>query len=131
MDSNSPYTNSLGDVVYRIIFESDTKLGKLFDIILVISIIISVLIVILDRVASILAQWGKQLFILKWIFTILFSLEYATRVISMHKPSSYVFSFMGIIDLLTTLPSYIALFMTGSSYAMSLRLLLYYASSES
>jgi len=66
---------------------------------------------------------GKELFILEWFFTILFSLEYVARVISMHKPSSYIFSFMGIIDLLSTLPSYIALFMAGSSYAMSLRLL--------
>jgi len=61
MDNNSPTRTAWRDVVYRIIFESDTKLGKLFDIILVISIIISVLIVMLDSVASIHAQWGKEL----------------------------------------------------------------------
>jgi voltage-gated potassium channel len=111
------------DTVYRVIFEADTPPGKAFDIALVISIILSVLVVMLDSVASIHAKWSGELFYLEWLFTIVFSLEYAARVVSVTKPTGYIFSFMGIIDLLSTLPSYIALFINAPTYALALRLL--------
>ncbi|MDD4979258.1 MAG: ion transporter [Gallionella sp.] len=111
------------DNVYRVIFEADTPAGKLFDIVLVVSIIISVLAVMLDSVASIHARWETELVFLEWLFTIVFTVEYFARLVSVHKASGYAFSFMGIVDLLSTLPSYIGLFMSGGSYAMSLRLL--------
>lgn len=111
------------DQVYRVIFEADTPMGKAFDIILVISIVLSVLTVMLDSVAAIHAQWGKTLFYAEWLFTIIFTVEYIARVVSVSKPTGYIFSFMGLVDLLSTLPSYLALFMTAPTYAMSLRLL--------
>ena len=111
------------DTLYRVIFEADTPLGKAFDIALVISIICSVLVVMLDSVASIHAEWSSALFYLEWLFTVIFTLEYIARLVSVSKPTGYVFSFMGIVDLLSTLPSYIALFMAAPTYAMSLRLL--------
>jgi voltage-gated potassium channel len=111
------------DTLYRIIFEADTPLGKVFDIALVISIILSVLAVMLDSVASIHAQWSETLYFVEWLFTIIFTLEYIARVVSVSKPTGYIFSFMGMVDLLSTLPSYIGLFIGGASYALSLRLL--------
>ncbi|OIQ96677.1 cyclic nucleotide-gated potassium channel [mine drainage metagenome] len=111
------------DAVYQIIFEADTRAGKLFDIGLVVAIVLSVIVVMLDSVANIHVQWGHQLFYLEWFFSIVFTLEYIARIVSVNKPANYIFSFMGIIDLLSTLPSYIALFMSGASYAMALRLL--------
>lgn len=111
------------DSLYRIIFEADTPAGKAFDIVLVIAIILSVLAVMLNSVASIHAKWGIQLFYFEWLITIIFTLEYIARVVSVSKPTGYIFSFLGIIDLLSTLPSYIALFMTGASYTVALRLL--------
>jgi voltage-gated potassium channel len=108
---------------YKTIFEADTKAGKVFDIALVVAILLSVTVVMLDSVASIHARWGQQLFYLEWLFTIIFTLEYIARVAAVNKPANYVFSFMGIIDLISTLPSYIALFMSGATYAMALRLL--------
>ncbi len=111
------------DWLYQVIFEADTPAGKLFDVVLVIFIVTSVLVVMLDSVASIHAQWGEALLVLEWLFTVIFTLEYIARIISIHKPAKYIFSFMGIIDLLSTLPSYLALFMVGANYAMSLRLL--------
>jgi len=111
------------DAVYRIIFEADTPTGKLFDIALVISIIISVLAVMLDSVAAIHDIWSTQLLILEWLFTIIFTFEYIARVVSVSKPTGYIFSFMGMVDLLSTLPSYIGLFMGGANYTMALRLL--------
>jgi voltage-gated potassium channel len=111
------------DTLYRIIFEADTPLGKTFDIVLVVSIVLSVLAVMLDSVASIHAQWSSTLFYAEWFFTIIFTLEYIARLVSVSKPSGYIFSFMGMVDLLSTLPSYIGLFIGGASYALSLRLL--------
>lgn len=111
------------DTLYRVIFEADTPTGKLFDIVLVLSIIVSVLAVMLDSVGFIHARWEKELVFLEWLFTIVFTLEYLARLISAHKPTAYVFSFMGMVDLLSTLPSYIGLFLSGGSYAMALRLL--------
>jgi voltage-gated potassium channel len=123
MSSYVPVRAVWRDDLYRIIFEADTPLGKLFDIVLVISIVLSVLVVMLDSVASIHAQWSDALFYLEWLFTVIFTVEYIARVLSVHKATGYVFSFMGMIDLLSTLPSYIALFMATPTYAMSLRLL--------
>lgn len=123
MASNSAPRIAWRDLLYRIIFEADTAAGKLFDIVLVCSIILSVVVVMLDSVASIHAQWKNELFILEWFFTIIFTVEYIARVVSVHKPTSYIFSFMGIIDLLSILPSYLALFLAGTGYAMTIRLL--------
>lgn len=111
------------DTLYRIIFEADTPLGKAFDIALVVFIVLSVLAVMLDSVASIHQQWGGTLYLLEWLFTIVFTLEYFARIVSVSKPAGYIFSFMGMVDLLSTLPSYIGLFIGGSGYALALRLL--------
>jgi voltage-gated potassium channel len=111
------------DTLYRIIFEADTPPGKAFDIVLVISILVSVLAVMLDSVASIHENWGVTLSRLEWLFTVIFTVEYIARVISVHKATGYIFSFMGMVDLLSTLPSYIGLIMSAPTYTMSLRLL--------
>lgn len=123
MASISHHRAAWRDNLYRVIFEADTPAGKLFDIVLVISIVLSVAAVMLDSVDTIHSQWATQLFYFEWMVTILFSLEYLARIVSVSRPSAYIFSFMGLVDLLSTLPSYIALFMSGPSYAMSLRLL--------
>ena len=111
------------DALYRIIFESDTPQGKVFDLVLVICIVISVLVVMLDSVASMHLHWSGTLYVLEWLFTIIFTVEYVARVISVHKATGYIFSFMGIVDLLSTLPSYIGLILSGPAYTMTLRLL--------
>jgi voltage-gated potassium channel len=91
--------------------------------VLVICIVISVLVVMLDSVASMHHHWGGALHFLEWMFTIIFTVEYIARVISVHKVTGYMFSFFGIVDLLSTLPSYIGLFMSGPTYTLTLRLL--------
>jgi len=111
------------DSLYRIIFEADTLNGKLFDILLVISIIISVIAVMLDSVAAIHEHWETELFYIEWLFTIVFTVEYIARLVSVSKPARYIFSFMGMVDLLSTLPNYLALLLSGTNYAMALRLL--------
>ena len=95
------------DRLHEIIFEADTKKGKLFDVILLIAILISVFGVILNSVESIQKDYGNLLIIIEWVFTILFTVEYILRIYSIKKPFKYIFSFMGIIDLLSIIPTYL------------------------
>ncbi|WP_346883923.1 ion transporter [uncultured Algibacter sp.] len=104
--------------LHDIIYEADTQAGKLFDIILLIIIIASVILVMLESVNSIDLKYHNVLNTLEWIITILFSIEYIARVITVKKPLKYITSFYGIIDLLSTIPKYIS-FMFGGIQALA------------
>jgi voltage-gated potassium channel len=106
-----------------VIFEADTPAGKLFDVLLLIFIGCSVLVVLLDSVGSIHGDYGDALLLAEWIFTILFTLEYLLRIYSSHRPSRYVKSFYGIIDLLAILPTYLSLILAGSQFLLVIRIL--------
>ena len=93
--------------LHEIIFEADTKKGKIFDIILLVAILISVFGVILSSVDSIERDYGNILRFSEWIFTILFTIEYIFRIYCIKKPIKYIFSFMGIIDFLSIIPTYL------------------------
>ncbi len=95
------------DRLHEIIFEADTKKGKLFDVILLIAILISVFGVILSSVEVIEREYGHLLRFTEWVFTILFTIEYILRIYSIKKPFKYIFSFMGIIDFLSIIPTYL------------------------
>jgi voltage-gated potassium channel len=109
--------------LHEVIFEAETRSGKLFDIFLIIFILLSVLIVMLDSVNQISADYGAFFFILEWIFTLLFTLEYILRLLAVGQPLKYAKSFFGVIDLLSFLPTYFSLFLPGSQYFMVLRIL--------
>ncbi len=111
------------DKIQRIIFETDTPLGKKFDILLLVAILGSFLVIILSSVKSIRDLYGDELYIIEWIFTILFSFEYITRLISVHKKIKYVVSFFGLIDLLSVIPTYISLIILESQSLAILRTL--------
>ncbi|MCA9042089.1 MAG: ion transporter [Planctomycetaceae bacterium] len=117
--SNSDYSEqspqTWRDKWYEIIFEADTPSGKLFDVLLLIAILISILIVILESVSSIYLPNKVLIDIVEWIFTILFTLEYAARVICARRPLRYIFSFYGLIDLLSIIPTYLTLFMDAET----------------
>ncbi|WP_026473879.1 ion transporter [Alkaliflexus imshenetskii] len=100
--------SNLKERIYRIIFESDTRHGKLFDVALLILISLSIVIVMLESVESIERIAGKQLDAAEWFITVLFTIEYLLRIISSPKPTKYIFSFLGIIDFLAIIPTYIA-----------------------
>ena len=95
------------DRLHEIIFEADTSKGKLFDVILLIAILISVFGVILSSVDAIEKEYGHFLRFIEWLFTILFTIEYILRIYSIKKPFKYIFSFMGIIDFLSIIPTYL------------------------
>ena len=109
--------------LHEIIYEAETKEGKLFDVILLIFILLSVFLVMLESVESINEKYYALLNISEWIITILFSIEYILRIVSVKKPLSYIFSFYGIIDLLSTIPKYLSFIMVGSHNLIALRAL--------
>lgn len=107
--------------LHTIIYEADTKAGKLFDLILLAIILISVVAVMLESVASIKIKYGYELAVIEWIVTIFFTLEYIARIISVKKPLKYILSFYGIIDLLATLPKYVGLLFPGTGFFIAVR----------
>jgi len=113
----------LKDRLHEIIYEADTPMGKLFDIILLILIILSIIFVMLESVKGFPSVVYDILNYGEWIITIFFTFEYIARIVSIKKPSSYIFSFYGIIDLLSTLPLYLSLFFTSSSALITVRAL--------
>ena len=104
MSYNSKHKIPLKQRLHEIIYEADTRAGKLFDVILLIAILASILFVMLESIQSIDEAYGSYLDIAEWVITILFSLEYVLRIITVKKPWKYIFSFYGIIDLLSTIP---------------------------
>lgn len=109
--------------LYKIIYHSDTPAGKLFDVVLLAVILASILLVMLESVNSIDAKYHDLLNIAEWIITILFTIEYILRIITNSSPKKYIFSFYGIIDLLSTIPKYLSLFLVGSHSLVALRAL--------
>jgi len=108
--------------IYTIIFEANTPAGKLFDVVLLLLILASVLLVLLESVKGIGQPYYMFFYIAEWIITGLFTIEYILRIYSLKKPKSYIFSFYGLIDLVSILPSYIALVFTGMHYLLVVRI---------
>ncbi len=109
--------------IFKIIYHSDTPAGKWFDIMLIAFIVISVLTIILDSVNQLHVDYGSVFYILEWFFTIVFTIEYILRIISVRKPIKYVFSFFGIVDILSILPTYLSLFFVGAQTLLVIRIL--------
>lgn len=108
--------------INRIIFGHDTKSGKQFDIILLWIIFASVIIVVLESVSSLDARFSDFFFYTEWIITILFTLEYVVRIWSSKTPFKYIFSFWGLVDLLSILPTYLELLDFGFHYLLAIRI---------
>ncbi|HMQ29756.1 MAG TPA: ion transporter [Chloroflexaceae bacterium] len=109
--------------LHTIIFEADTPAGKTFDIFLLVCILVSVVVVMLDSVGAIRARYGAQLVALEWVFTILFTIEYGLRLLSVRWPLAYARTFFGIVDLLAILPTYLSLLVPGAQYLLVVRVL--------
>ena len=121
MESNQKH--NWKTILHEIIYEADTPAGKRFDVLLLIFILLSILLVMLESVASIDKEYHQILYIGEWIVTILFSIEYILRIVSVKKPVKYIFSFFGIIDFLSTIPMYVAFLFGGAQALVTLRAL--------
>ncbi|WP_339847852.1 ion transporter [uncultured Dokdonia sp.] len=109
--------------LHDIIYEADTPAGKLFDVVLLILILASIALVMLESVKSIDAKYHDVFEVGEWIITIFFTLEYFARIITIKKPTKYIFSFYGLIDFFSTIPQYLAFFFIGSNALLTVRAL--------
>lgn len=109
--------------LHQVIYESATPAGKVFDVSLLILIISSIVVVILDSSLNLHRLYGNLFRKMEWVFTILFTIEYILRLVCIKKPWRYVFSFLGLIDLLAIIPGYLSLLFAGSQSLMVLRAL--------
>ena len=109
-----------------ILYGTNTILGRMFDLILLGLILLSVVLVMMDTVQGINQKYHSELLICEWVITIFFTVEYILRIISIQKPIRYIFSFYGIIDLLAVLPMYLSLFFPGASILSIVRALRFF-----
>ena len=123
MTRPSPDTHHRRERLHEIIFETDTPAGKWFDVGLILCILMSVLIVMLDSVSAINYRFGSLFYGVEWGFTLLFTVEYILRLISVGRPLRYATSFFGLVDLVSIHPTYISILVPGTQYFLVVRLL--------
>lgn len=109
--------------LHEIIYEADTPVGKLFDVMLLILILLSVIFVMIESIRGQPEVVYDILYYGEWVITIFFTFEYIARVITVKKPSRYIFSFYGIIDFLSTIPLYLSFILVGSNFLLTVRAL--------
>ncbi|MCL7489191.1 MAG: ion transporter [Desulfobulbaceae bacterium] len=110
-------------ILREVIFEADTPAGKAFDVVLIISILLSVTAVMLDSIDSVRALHMSLLYGIEWFFTLLFTAEYILRLLCVGRPVKYALSFYGLVDLLAVIPTYISIVLPGSHYLLVIRIL--------
>ena len=109
--------------LYTIIFEADTRAGRWFDQALLLTIVASVVMVVLDSVPAMNVRFGEVFSVAEWVFTGLFTVEYVLRLVCVQRPLVYARSFFGVIDLLSILPTWLALLMPGLHVFIDVRVL--------
>jgi len=122
-DSYGKPAGGLRRRMFDVIFEADTPAGRRFDILLVAAILLSILVVVLDSVPSLQANWNDALNAAEWGFTLLFTLEYLARLSCIDRPWRYAGGFYGVVDLLAVLPSYASLLVPGGALLLDIRIL--------
>ncbi|UXX80238.1 ion transporter [Reichenbachiella carrageenanivorans] len=100
--------------IHEVIFGYHTTAGRVFDLSLLVAIVASVLVVMLESVKDLEQHYGEEMRIIEWVFTFLFSIEYIARIVSSPRPLKYITSFMGIVDLLSLIPTYLSFFFVGT-----------------
>jgi voltage-gated potassium channel len=113
----------LRERVYTIVFEAETRAGRLFDLALIGAILLSVTVVVLSSVEAVALRHGQLLRVLEWFFTGIFTVEYLVRLSCVKHPLRYAKSFFGVIDLLAILPSYAGLVIPGAHVLLDVRIL--------
>jgi voltage-gated potassium channel len=115
--------NTLRQRIYIIIFEADTRAGRAFDLALIFFILLSVVLVMLDSIPGIPDHVGVWLLGGEWLITVLFTVEYLLRLYVARRPGRYAFSFYGIVDLLSILPTYLSILLPGMHFLTTVRIL--------
>ena len=123
MNEHVSDNGKLKAIIYDVIFGYESKAGKIFDLALICMIMASVIAVMIDSVSTYHERFGDLLTALEWFFTIAFTIEYILRIYSSPHPRGYIFSFYGMIDLLSILPTYITFLFPQSVYLIVVRIL--------
>ncbi len=110
-------------VLFRILFDTKTVGGRLFDRVLIAVIVASIVVVMLDSVSSVSSRMGPTFLLLEWLFTLVFTVEYVGRLWSVDRPARYAFSFFGLVDVLALLPTYLSVFVPGGQSLIAIRAL--------
>jgi voltage-gated potassium channel len=97
--------------LYVIIFGTASKAGRIFDLVLLLLILFSVLVVMFESVPEWQGEHSIWIYYAEWAFTILFTIEYILRILISPKPFKYIFSWWGLIDFLSIIPTYVSLFL--------------------
>lgn len=108
---------------FHIIFGHNDVPGRRFDVVLIIVIAASIIVALLDSIGAVHARFSHIFYVIEWVFTLIFTLEYAVRLTVVNRPARYARSFFGIVDLLSVLPTWISLVLTGSQYLLVIRAL--------
>ena len=117
------YLNRLRARIYVIIYHTDTFAGRFFDVALLVVILLSVLTVILESIPTVNQQYHTQFRNMEWVYTVLFTIEFLLRIWVSPKSKRYLFSFFGMVDLISVLPTYLSLFISGTQYFLVIRVL--------
>jgi voltage-gated potassium channel len=123
MPDARPADRSLRDRLHQVVFEADTRAGRLFDSVLLVLIVASVAVVALESSPAVRVRMGASLVLLEWIFTALFTIEYVVRLYSVERPLRYATSFYGVVDLLAIIPTYASLAIPGAQSLLVIRIL--------
>jgi voltage-gated potassium channel len=123
MMEDHPGRAGMRDVIYEVIFKTETPAGKWFDVLLILSILASVTVVMADSVAAVRVSHGRVLMAAEWFFTILFSIEYLLRLVSARRPLKYATSFYGVVDFIAIIPTYLSLIFPATKYFAVVRTL--------
>jgi voltage-gated potassium channel len=121
--NHEPPLSPRREALWRVIFLSDTPAARNFDVALLVAIGVSIVIVMLETVAGLQADYGVWLRRAEWFFTGLFTLELLVRLWVCRKPMRYLFSFFGLVDLIAVIPTYLQLFVVGTQYLAVVRIL--------
>ena len=123
MSDPQPASGPLRRRLFEIVFHAEDRAGRVFDLVLIIAILASVGVVMLDSVESIQARYVGTFIAIEWFFTLLFTAEYVLRLSIVRKPANYAFSFFGVVDVLSILPTYVSLIVPGAQVLLSVRIL--------
>ena len=107
--------------LHEVVFEADTSGGKAFDLMLIVCITLSIIVVMLDSIQALHEHYGSLLYFVEWLFTLLFTFEYALRLLCVGRPLRYALSFYGIVDFLSIIPTYLSIFVPGTQYLLVIR----------
>ncbi|KPY99874.1 Ion transport protein [Pseudomonas syringae pv. spinaceae] len=109
--------------LHIVIFEANTPAGRMFDKIVLVAILLSLLVTVIDSIESIHRDYATLFAWIEWGFTLLFAIEYIMRLYCSPRPLKYAFSFYGLVDLLAIVPGVLSIYYSDAQYLLIVRII--------